>query len=403
MQPIDFTSLQPNRNWPNRNWLQQWGWVENQPSPSAAYVHIPFCHHRCGYCNFSLLANREDLYDRFLNALETELSELKQPMKVETIFLGGGTPSILPKLQMVRLFSMLNYWLPISPSGEYSMETNPLDVTDEFCRQIKSLGINRLSIGGQSFQSEKLLRLERDHTPKQFAAAVKLATQHFSSISIDLIFAAPKETLADWQFDLKTAIGLGVQHISTYGLTFEKGARFWGMRERNEIDSLSEELELDMYKEAIGSLCNHGFEHYEISNFAKAGHTCRHNQNYWLGNPWWAFGPSAARYVCGNRSVNHRGTIEYIRRIEQNRCPVDEFEKLTPEQMVREKFVFGMRQLAGVNWQSLQSEADATTCKSIDATIQRHIEAGWMRLDGANIRLSREGLFISDALWSEYL
>ena len=386
-----------------RNWLSQWGWHDSMATPTAAYVHIPFCRHRCGYCNFSLLANREDLYERFLDALEIELSELIQPRPVETIFVGGGTPSILPEQQMDRLLRMLLHWMPISSTGEWSMEANPLDVTDEFCEQTSSLGVNRLSIGGQSFQLSKLQRLERDHSPAQLTASVKCAKKYFSSISLDLIFAAPDETLVGWRDDLKSAIELDVQHISTYGLTFEKGARFWGMRERHEILSLPEELELELYKEAMKSLCDNEFEHYEISNFAKPGHACKHNQNYWLGTPWWAFGPSAARFVGSNRSVNHRGTIEYIRRIEQNRSPVEELEHLSLDQKIRERFVFGMRQLAGVNWNSLKSEAETSTRNSIEEVILRHIEAGWMLRDGENVCLSRDGLFISDALWSEYL
>ena len=175
------------------------------------------------------------------------------------------------------------------------------------------------------------------------------------------------------------------------------------MRQRHEIDSLPEELELELYQEAIESLCNHGLEHYEISNFAKQGHRCKHNQNYWLGNPWWAFGPSAARFIGASRSVNHRGTIEYIRRIEKNRSPVDEVEHLSAAQILRERFVFGMRQLAGVNWNSLRFEADASTCNSIETAMGKHVAAGWMQWNGENVRLSREGLFISDALWSEYL
>ena len=222
-------------------------------------------------------------------------------------------------------------------------------------------------------------------------------------VSLDLIFAAPDELLDGWNDDLMQAVALGVQHVSTYGLTFEKGARFWGMRERREIESVPEDLELELYKHAIDLLCQHGFEHYEISNFAKSGHSCRHNQNYWFGKPWWAFGPSAARYVGGNRSVNHRGTLEYIRRIESQRSAVDEFERLTPEQGVRERFVFGMRQMVGVNWEALKSETEPAIGQSIERAIEKHVAAGWMIWDGDQIRLSREGLFISDALWSEYL
>jgi oxygen-independent coproporphyrinogen III oxidase len=397
-QPIKVSGLQSERNG-----LGDWGWEAIGAQPNAAYVHIPFCRHRCGYCNFSLMANRDDLFERFLNALEIELSELKIPRPVETLFLGGGTPSILPRGPMERMLSLLRVWLPMHPHGEWSMEANPLDITDSFCRHVKSLGVNRLSIGGQSFHSAKLKRLERDHSPEQLKESVWIAMEHFDSVSLDLIFAAPDETLEGWHSDLNQATQLGVQHVSTYGLTFEKGARFWGMRQRHEIDSVPEDLELELYKSAIDFLCQHGFEHYEISNFAKPGNSCRHNQNYWLGKPWWAFGPSAARYVGGNRSVNHRGTLEYIRRIENHHSAVDEFERLTPEQMVRERFVFGMRQLAGVNWGALKSETELAVGQSMEIAIEKHVAAGWMIRDGDQIRLSREGLFISDALWSEYL
>lgn len=397
-EPTNATDLRRERNG-----LGDWGWNAVGVQPTAAYVHIPFCRHRCGYCNFSLMANREDLYERFLNALEIELSELKTPRPVDTLFLGGGTPSILPREPMQRMLNLLRHWLPMDSGGEWSMEANPLDVTDSFCRHVTSLGVNRLSIGGQSFQASKLKRLERDHSPEQLKENVGIALEHFESVSLDLIFAAPDEILDGWNDDLTQAVALGVQHVSTYGLTFEKGARFWGMRERHEIESVPEDLELELYKHAIDLLCQHDFEHYEISNFAKSGYSCRHNQNYWLGKPWWAFGPSAARYVGGNRSVNHRGTLEYIRRLESHRSAVDEFERLTPEQGVRERFVFGMRQMVGVNWGALKSETEPAIGQSIERAIEKHVAAGWMIWDGDQIRLSREGLFISDALWSEYL
>ena len=385
------------------NGLAEWGWIADGVQPTAAYVHIPFCRHRCGYCNFSLLADREDLYERFLSALEIELSELIVPRQVETIFLGGGTPSILPSEPMARMLRLLGEWLPLSPGGEWSMEANPLDITESFCAQVHSFGVNRLSIGGQSFQAAKLKRLERDHSPNQLVESVRIAMRHFDSVSLDLIFAAPDETLTGWDDDLCKLIELGVQHVSTYGLTFEKGARFWGMRERKEMESVSEELELELYQHAIEKLCGVGFEHYEISNFAKPGQRCRHNQSYWLGKPWWAFGPSAARYVGGCRSVNHRGTLEYIRRIERQRTAVDEFERLTPEQMIRERFVFGMRQLSGVNWEAMKSETESSIIQSIESAIEKHVAAGWMVREGGQVRLSRQGLMISDALWSEYL
>ncbi len=383
--------------------VQFWGWDEHSALPVSAYVHIPFCRHRCGYCNFSLLANRDDLIDRFLNALEVELSKLEIPRQVETLFLGGGTPSILPQDRMDRLLTLLNHWLPLSSQGEWTIEANPLDISDSFCEHICSRGINRISIGGQSFQPTKLLRLERDHSPEELIESVERSHKFFSSVSLDLIFGAPNETFSGWQTDLKTAIELGVHHLSTYGLTFEKGSRFWGMRERHEIESIPEELELAMYEEAIDRLSRAGLEHYEISNFAKPSHRCRHNQSYWLGESWWAFGPSAARFVGGTRSVNHRSTLEYIRRIEQNRSTIHEMEKLSNEQRVREKFVFGMRQMEGVNWTAMRLEAEPSVATAIDAAIEKHIAGGWMIRDRERIRLTRAGLFVSDALWGDYL
>ena len=383
--------------------LQLWGWDEQAALPVSAYVHIPFCRHRCGYCNFSLLANRDDLFDRFLNALEVELSLLEMPRQVETLFLGGGTPSILPQDRMDRLLTLLNHWLPLSSQGEWTIEANPLDITDSFCEHISSRGINRISIGGQSFQPTKLIRLERDHSPEELIESVERSFKFFSSVSLDLIFGAPNEMFSGWQTDLQTAIELGVHHLSTYGLTFEKGSRVWGMRERHEIESVPEELELAMYEEAIDRLSGAGFEHYEISNFAKPSHRCRHNQSYWLGESWWAFGPSAARFVGGTRSVNHRGTLEYIRRIEQNRSTIHEIEKLSNAQRVREKFVFGMRQMEGVNWTAMRLEAEPSVATAIDAAIEKHIAGGWLMRDREWIRLTRAGLFVSDALWGDYL
>jgi len=383
--------------------LPLWGWDEQAALPVSAYVHIPFCRHRCGYCNFSLLANRDDLIDRFLNALAVELSKLEIPRQVDTLFLGGGTPSILPHDRMDRLLTLLNHWLPLSSQGEWTIEANPLDITDCFCEHICSRGINRISIGGQSFQPTKLIRLERDHSPKELLESVERSLKFFSSVSLDLIFGAPNETFSGWQTDLQTAIELGVHHLSTYGLTFEKGSRFWGMRERHEIESIPEELELAMYEEAIDRLSSAGFEHYEISNFAKPSHRCRHNQSYWLGESWWAFGPSAARFVGGTRSVNHRGTLEYIRRIEQNRAAIDELENLSNEQRVREKFVFGMRQMQGVNWTAMRLETEPSVATAIDAAVEKHIAGGWLMRDGEWIRLTRAGLFVSDALWGDYL
>lgn len=395
--------------------LDAWGWSEGADLPASAYIHIPFCHHRCGYCNFTLLANRSDLYDRFLDALEKELSGLLISRPVQTVFLGGGTPSILPPPQSIRLLAMLGRWLPITSRSnsdrdkvakyltEFSIEANPLDVTTDFCKRCKDHGIDRVSIGGQSFQPNKLQHLERDHSPADLRRAIETAKEHFNRVSVDLIFGAPGETLEDWCGDLDAVIAAEIDHVSTYGLTYEKGAKFWSLREKGILDPVSEESELRMYEEAIDRLTCAGFEHYEVSNFSKPGEECIHNQAYWEGRPWWAFGPSAARFVGNRRSVNHRGTIEYMKRIESDRSPIEESEDLDEDQRLRERFVFGMRQRKGVSWDDWKVSGPAATVDFIDGLIQQHIENGWMQRAGDRIALTRRGLMVSDSLWSEYL
>jgi oxygen-independent coproporphyrinogen-3 oxidase len=336
-------------------------------------------------------------------AIAAELSKLQAPRPVETLFLGGGTPSILPEALMDRMCDELARWLPLAKDGEWSIEANPLDVQDDYCRHLCRRGMNRISIGGQSFQSHKLRQLERDHSGADLLASIECAMRHFDSVSIDLIFASPGESRSDWCSDLEMAIASGVPHISTYGLTYEKGASFWSKEKKGVLVRLSEDEELALYEEAIDRLTTAGYEHYEVSNFAKPGHRCRHNETYWNGGSWWAFGPSAARYVAGVRSVNHRGTLEYLRRIRNGFSPVDEMEILNEEQSIRDRFVFGMRRLQGVNWATLRNEASAQVADSIEASLQKHIQAGWVTREGDIVRLTHQGLLISDGLWKEYL
>jgi oxygen-independent coproporphyrinogen-3 oxidase len=373
------------------------------PSPIAAYLHVPFCYQRCGYCNFTLLAGRDDLHSRFVDAILTELSWLGQPQPVQTIFLGGGTPSILQLSLMQRLLDGITRWLPIHGVQEWSIEANPCDITLDNLKLWKSFGVNRVSIGGQSFQERKLKVLERDHTSEELHAALELAREVMPRVSLDLIFAAPGETLREWEQDLERCLECGIGHVSTYGLTFEKGARFYGELMRNKIAKVDEALELDMYNLAIDTLTSGGIEHYEISNFARAGEACRHNQAYWNSNRWWGFGPSAASYLGDMRCVNHRGTLQYLSRIESGLSAVEEFDRLSLDQQCRERFVFGMRQIQGVDWDQLQLEFPATTLQSIQASLTRHIEQGWIERAGRYVRLTRSGLVLSDGLWNEYL
>lgn len=388
--------------------------AEIGPIPIAAYIHVPFCRQRCGYCNFSLLANRDDLFDRYVDAVCRELSELECPRPVETVFFGGGTPSILPEVAAERLFEAVRQWFPIAgrdsngvkvatgESGEFSIEANPLDVTKERLRFWKSQGVNRISIGGQSFQAEKLKVLERDHDPLELIQAIELSQEVMDRVSLDLIFASPGESLSGWEADLRRALELGVGHLSTYGLTYEKGSMFWGRLQKEQLHRLNEELELAMYTMAMEMLVDGGLEHYEVSNFARSGQACQHNQAYWNGDRWWGVGPSAASFLGNHRSVNYRGTLAYLKHVEQGSSAIDESEELSIDQQWRERFVFGMRQLRGVPWYQWRSEVPVSTREEIETALRAHTERGWLEEHGDYVRLTRAGLVISDGLWSDY-
>ncbi len=370
----------------------------------SAYLHVPFCTHRCGYCNFTVVAGRDDLVDDFLQALEREFQmQLAHPREVDTLFWGGGTPTHLSEPQLNRLFSLCHRWLPLAAGGEWSCEANPRDCQPDKLAQLRAGGVTRLSVGGQSFHDDKLKRLERDHTGEELREVLERARPVFPSLSLDLIFATPAETLDQWQRDLEWAIQLGVDHVSTYGLTIEKGSAFFGRNLRGEIVPATEELELAMYRAAIGRLTAAGFEHYEVSNFARPGHACRHNEAYWTGRPWLAFGPGAAGFDGRVRTVNHRSLHTYLHRIGQGGSPVQERDELSDEQQLRERFVFGLRRIAGIDLDGLATSAFPDPARLFQPHLDKAIAGGWLLRNGSHVKLSSAGLVVSDMLWPDFL
>jgi oxygen-independent coproporphyrinogen-3 oxidase len=343
-----------------------------------------------------------DLVDRYVEAVCRELTALGSPHAVKTIFIGGGTPTLLPREPMVRLFEEIRRWIPLVENGEWSIEANPQDINKDLCLLLRDQGINRISLGGQSFDATKLKTLGRDHTGDQLASAIDIARQWFDEVSVDLIFGVPGEDLQIWKADLSQATSRGVSHISTYGLTYEKGARYWSQLQKGELVAVPEETELEMYLTAIAFLKENEFTHYEVSNFAKPGSECQHNQVYWQGDPWLGIGPGAAAYVGGTRSVNHRSTLKYLQRMEAGESPVAESQVLDWSTRTRERFIFGMRRLRGVEWSSFASAGEPRSVEEISLQIPKHIQLGFLEWHDGYIRLTAAGLPISDSLWLDY-
>jgi oxygen-independent coproporphyrinogen-3 oxidase len=286
------------------------------PAPRAAYIHIPFCRHRCGYCNFTVIANRDDLQADYLSALELEITQsLRAPRSLDTLFIGGGTPTALSVEHLRQLCDMLRQWFSLEDRYEWTIEANPADLDLAKLEVLSAAGVNRISLGAQSFQSAKLQRLERDHCGADVEHCVREARSRFDSVALDLIFAVPGESVADWQTDLDQAMRLQPDHLSVYGLTIEKGTVFWNRAARGDLIPIGEEQQRAMYELARTVLVEAGWEHYEVSNYARPGHHCRHNTTYWVGDPYFAFGAGAARYVDGWRETNHRSTRNYLQRM----------------------------------------------------------------------------------------
>jgi oxygen-independent coproporphyrinogen-3 oxidase len=372
-------------------------------TPRAAYIHVPFCRHRCGYCNFTLIAGRDDLIDSYVQALALELSWLQHPRPVESLYVGGGTPSHLPLRQQEHLLALLPHWFPPAGSYEFTLEANPSDVTDELLDTWQRAGVNRVSLGIQSFQAEKLAVLERDHGRTEIRRAVEGVHGAIGNLAIDLMFGVPGETLAAWCHDLQAALFQQPQHISVYGLTIERGSRYYGLVRRGVLPALSENLERDMYVQAMETLIAAGYEHYEVSNFALPGYRSRHNETYWMGRGYYAAGPGASRYVAGRRETNHRSVVGYLRRVLGGTSPVAESEYLAPEDAARERLVFGLRRLEGLDKPRFLDETGFDVDSLGGDALQRFSALGLLENTGQHLRLTRAGLLISDALWPELL
>lgn len=366
-------------------------------------MHVPFCAHRCGYCNFTLIAGRDELVGRYLTALEQELSLLGERPAVETLFIGGGTPTHLSPADLERLLKIVRSRFELAAEGEFSVEANPFGLDRQRVAVLAEHGVTRLSLGAQSFDRDKLALLERDHAATDIVRSVELARDALQSVSLDLIFGVPGETPAVWRDDLAAALRLEPDHVSTYGLTFERGTAFWSRLSRGRLRRLDEELERTMYAEAIDALGGAGFEHYEVSNFARPGHRCRHNEVYWAAEEYYAAGPGAARYLGGRRETNHRSTTTWMKRVLSGQSPVAESETLSPEDRAREALVLALRRLEGIE----RREFAARTGFELDALIGRElprlVELGLLSDQDSRVRLTREGLFISDAIWSRFL
>ena len=374
---------------------------------AGLYIHIPFCASRCIYCGFYSTTSLK-WRQRYVDAVCKEMSLPPAPSiergRIDTIYLGGGTPSQLTTDQLRQLFLYINKVYPLtthhSPlTPEITIEMNPDDVTPEYAAVLPQLGINRVSMGAQTFDDERLRFLHRRHTSSQVPQAVKiLRDAGIQNISIDLMYGFPNETLKDWERDIDAALALGVEHISAYCLMIEEGTPLWKLTIENGEWRIDEELERQMYEQLIDKLTTAGYEHYEISNFAKPGYRSLHNSSYWQDIPYIGLGAAAHSYDGKRRSWNVSDIKQYIEDIEQGERPC-EHEDIDDDTHYNDRITTALRTSDGLELSTLSDRHRRFCMKEA----QKFIDDGLLRIVDNHLALTRKGLFVSDYIMSSLM
>jgi len=375
---------------------------------AGLYVHIPFCFHKCHYCDFySITRQTPQRMGRFVDLILSEAGQwADSPVSVapKTIFFGGGTPSLLPLHDMRRLLAGLADRFDLSQVDEWTVEANPATVSFDYCQMLREAGVDRLSFGAQSFDTSELKLLERHHDPADVPNSVEIARKAgFSRLNVDLIYAIPGQSLASWRNSLDAAIALGTPHVSCYGLTYEPNTAITVRKRLGQFQATADSLELEMMRHARQRLSQAGLEAYEISNYARPGEPCRHNLLYWTGGNYIGLGPSAASHIEGCRWKNRPHLGEWERAVEQRELPAAEIEHLTDDQRRGEWVMLRLRLSAGVSLSEYTAQWGRDARNDYAAELAQMTKLGLITLDADRFALSDSGLAVADAVASEFL
>lgn len=376
----------------------------------SLYVHVPFCQQKCNYCDFYSQAGADArrMVD-FTSALLAEAALWKDYIRrcslpLESVFLGGGTPTSLPVDQMQRLLSGLSSTFPISPDAEWTIEANPATIDREYCQMMLANGANRLSLGAQSLVDEELHLLGRIHNAQEVRQTVKTAQDAgFRKLSIDLMYAVPGQTLESWRYSLTQALDMGIDHLSCYCLTLEERTPLWRQTQQGSVPAVDEQTQLSFMRFTRQFLEDHGLCPYEISNYARPGSECRHNINYWREENYLGLGPAAASHIQGRRWRSLPNTGAYTRNLlEHQRLSTVDDESLTSQQRAEELIMMMLRLRSGLEWQRLvEVSADAGIVARMSRAVSHLRTLGLLSESSHGIHLTEAGVFVADEVIRE--
>ncbi len=371
------------------------------------YLHIPYCLHKCGYCDFNSHPENREESTHYVEALLKELKAYSPVLKnytIPTVFMGGGTPTILPPSQLKKILHTVQQSFNLTPDCEITIEANPATIKLQTLQEIRTAGYNRISIGVQSFDERELQLLERVHNEDEIHSTVRRArSAKFENLSMDLMFALPDQTMEKWQSHLKQAIAKNPDHLSTYNLTIEPATAFFKLHERGKLCLPPEDTQLEMYETTMQTLEDAGYQQYEISNFAKPGMESQHNINYWNNGEYLGVGAGASSYLNGERFKNTNLPSIYIREIGIKENAIETRERLEPIHAMGETLMLGLRLLKGISIDVFENRFQVSFQKVYGNVLEPLLNQDLITFNQNRIALSRKGLFLADSVILKFM
>ncbi len=365
---------------------------------SGIYLHIPFCKKACHYCNFHF-STSANYINEMIAALKNEIILRKQEAlhPVETIYFGGGTPSMLPTAVLSELITAITTLYSVTATTEITVEANPDDLTPMYLKQLNNAGVNRLSIGVQSFNDSELTLMNRAHSGKQAMQSVVWAQEVFENVSIDLLFGTPHTTISDWKKNLETALTFNLPHISSYALTLEPKTALEHFVKKRVVSLLDEKDVEEQFLYLVDTLTANGYEHYELSSFGKSGFHSKNNTAYWKGKPYLGIGPSAHGFDGNSRYWNVSNNAVYMKKIESGLLP-QTVEKLSVVDKFNEAIMIGLRASWGVSLGQMEQELGSRYREHLELQAQRFIEENLLHIEDNCLKTTRRGSFLADGI-----